>query len=220
MLSNRIFDDLKRDIKYFGMGRTIIRSVYKFIRKFIFFEILYIILNDRDNLKKPKLKVEENLSFKIATKEDLTKLMSKKEYDINEEKIELHNKGAICLLICSDGEVAGYTHADVSGKPALKPYLKLEIPDNMLYNFAGLTAPKYRGRGHHGIRHYELMQLPQCLNKKYMMGYVEFHNFAALRGDKKSGYKKIGFITIIGIGNKKFKRLSKSLKKYNIRFCN
>lgn len=208
---------LKKDIDRFGLFWAVLGFIYRLVKRTLFLEILYIILNDRDKLTKPKSKVQERLSFKIATKEDLLNLKDKKEYQVDDDKIELHDSGVMCLLNYSDNEVAGYTHADLSGRPTLKPYLKLDIPDTMIYNFAGLTVPKFRGRNHHAMRHYELMQLPQCMDKRYMMGYVDFSNLAALRGDKKSGYSKIGHIAVFGIRGSKCIRLSKGLRSYNIR---
>ncbi len=213
----RYYHIFRKDVKRFGLQTAILGSLYNLTKRIGILEILYIIMNDRRNIRKPKLKFNEKMLFKIATRQDLLTLKDQGEYQIDEEKLDLFDRGELCLLNYSNDEVAGYTHAHVSGRPILKPHLELEIPDNMIYNFAGFTLPKFRGRNHHGMRHYELMQLPQCLNKRYMIGYVEFDNFAALRGDRKSGYAKIGYILVLGIARWKFIYLSKDLRKHEIR---
>jgi hypothetical protein len=207
---------LKEDISRYGFRSAFLGISYRIIRKFIAFEVWSVLLNDRDNIKRPVQNEDETLDFKIASEQDLKWLLDNKKDIVDKHLLDNYNRGDICLLNYSGGTFAGYTHATVNGHAVLDNFIELALPDDMIYNYAGLTIPEFRGRKHHSIRHFELMNTDPCKDKKSILAYVNFDNFAAIRGGLKGGRYLIGYIVSYGLRKKKHVKLTKGIKRYGI----
>ena len=65
-----------------------------------------------------------------------------------------------------------------------------------LYNYKGYTAPAYRGDGYNALRHLHLLRLLKSEGVTRLFGFVDHLNTKSLHGVKKSGYVKVGELTI------------------------
>lgn len=208
---------LRASIRAIGFRRTCLFIFDIIVNKIIFFDIFHVIILDRENIKRPTSVNDKPITFQFATLEDLLKFKSHPEFDIDETKLSHFREGDVCLLNYVKEELAGYTWGHLHGRPLLLPGLRLQIPNDYIYNFSALTLSKFKGQRHQGMRHYELLNQKKWNNKKGLLGYVKYTNSSSQRGQKKSGYKYIGSMWLIGSKKNFIVLLSKNLKAFGVR---
>jgi hypothetical protein len=201
----------------FGAAKTFKHVMYRLVNRLFYFDCLNIIVLNRENLKPLDAANMDRLSTKIATLEDLRQMQKQGCWDTNQKKIGLFNQGDTCLLSYVDNKLAGYTWAHTNGCPELVPGLKLSVPDEYVYNFAGFTLPDYRGCGLQSFRHHELLNHPQWKDKKGLLGFVIHTNYSSRRGQEKSGYEQLGNIWLIGAKSNFYALIDKNLQSMGIR---
>ena len=201
----------------FGAAKTLRHAAFRFINRYLYFDCLHIIVLDRDNLRSLDPAKTHRLSSKIATLEDLKEMEEHGCWHIHQKKFELFNQGDSCLLSYVDNKLAGYTWAHTLGCPELVPGLRLSVPYEYLYNFAGFTHPDYRGYGLQSFRHHELLNHHQWKDKKGLLGFVIHTNYGSKRGQEKSGYKRIGNIYVIGSKAHFCAFINRNLRKMGIK---
>lgn len=205
------------EISRYGFIRTFMSHAIWFINKFCCFKCLNIIVLDQTNLKDPDPERKNIFSTQFATLDNLRQLYKEQKWDITATKIQNFCNGDFCLLSYVDGVLAGYSWAHTAGQPELVPGLTIRIPEHYVYNYAGFTSLDYRGYGLQGYRHYELLNKNICRDKQGLLGYVDSSNLGSQKGQKKSGYKKIGAIWLIGSDTHFLAFFSKNLKKVGIK---
>ena len=201
----------------FGAAKTLKHAIYRLINRIFYFDCLHIIVLDRDNLKSLDPAKTPRLSTRIATLEDLKEMEKQGCWHIHQRKIEFFNQGDTCLLSYVDNELAGYTWAHTNGCPELVPGLRLSVPHEFLYNFAGFTHPDYRGYGLQSYRHHELLNHHRWRGRKGLLGFVIHTNYSSKRGQDKSGYKRKGNIWLIGSKSHFCALIGKNLRSMGIK---
>jgi len=204
----------------FGEAKTLQHAVFRLINRFFYFDCLHIIVLNRENLKSLDSTNAHRLSTRIATLEDLKEMEKQGCWHIHQRKIEFFNQGDTCLLSYVDNKLAGYTWAHTNGCPELVPGLRLSVPYEYLYNFAGFTHPDYRGYGLQSYRHHELLNHHRWRDRKGLLGFVIHTNYSSKRGQDKSGYKKIGNIWLIGSKSHFCALIGKNLRSMGIKRIN
>lgn len=182
----------------FGAAKTLRHAAFQCINRYFYFDCLHIITLERDNLKPLDPDNTHRLSTKIATLEDLEEMERQGCWHIHQKKYEHFNQGDTCLLSYLDNELAGYTWAHTNGCPELLPGLRLRVPHEYLYNFAGFTHPNYRGYSLQAFRHHALLNHHRWRDRKGLLGFVVHTNYSSKRGQDKSGYHIKGSIWLIG----------------------
>jgi GNAT superfamily N-acetyltransferase len=204
----------------FGTGRTLRHVAFRLINKFFYFDCLHIIVLDRDNLRSLDPDETHRLSAKIATLHDLKEMGEQGYWHIHQKKIEFFYQGDSCLLSYVDNELAGYTWAHTNGCPELVPGLRLSVPHEYLYNFAGFTHPNYRGYGLQAFRHHALLNYHRWKDRKGLLGFVVHTNYSSKRGQDKSGYQIKGNIWLIGSKSYFHAFIGKNLRTMGIKRIN
>ena len=204
----------------FGEAKTLKHLIYRVINRFCYFNCLHIIVLSRENLKPLDPMNAHRFSTTIATLEDLKEMEKQGCWHIHQRKIEYFNQGDTCLLSYVDNKLAGYTWAHTNGCPELVPGLRLSVPHEYLYNFAGFTHPDYRGYGLQSFRHHELLNHPRWKDRKGLLGFVVHTNYSSRRGQEKSGYKRIGNIYVIGSKSHFYALIGKNLRSMGIKRIN
>lgn len=182
----------------FGEAKTLKHVVYRLINRFCYFDCLHIIVLNRENLKPLDPTNAHRFSTRIATLQDLREMNKQGCWHIHRKKLEFFNQGDTCLLSYVDDQLAGYTWAHTNGCPELVPGLRLRVPREYLYNYAGFTHPDYRGYSLQSFRHHELLNHHLWRDRKGLLGFVIHTNYSSKRGQEKSGYKRKGNIWLIG----------------------
>lgn len=214
--------NLKTEASRVGYPRAIKRSLYYPLNKYVCLRRLEVIYLTRDFLVPLEASRYVNITSRLATEADLTRMVAEGTWDLNDDLIEGFRQGDSCLLSFvrdkAGGEkLAGYTWVHSAGRPLIVKGLRLSIPSDYIYNFAGYTAPAFRGFGLQPYRHHELLNRPEWRDRKGMIGYVECMNWSSQKGQAKSGYQRLGSLTMIGTNEKFSVSLSPELKKLGIR---
>ncbi len=133
-------------------------------------------------------------TFRFATLEDLERLKQKPESHIYERDIASFRNGCRCLLQIHGEALVGYTW--ISSAPLIEIMwgFHFNMPDDMVYNYNGYTAPEYRGTAYQGLRHLKVLEHTRAEGKRRLLGYVDHMNYKSLHGVRKSGYQRIGVV--------------------------
>jgi len=185
------------------------------INLLVYYARLDIIVLDRSNLRPPPQKSTDNISARIASRDDLIQMQDDGGWDITEAKWQNFSIGDSCLLSYMGGDLAGYTWVHTEGHPELVPGLVINVPAYYLYNYAGFTHPDFRGRGLQGYRHHSVME--QWPTAQTLLGFVDSLNFSSKRGQGKSGYRTIGSIWLLGSRKRSLAYFSRSLRELGIK---
>lgn len=216
-----IFKRLKDQVKQYGLSSSLVFVFDSIINRFVPFTILYVVLLERNRVKKPPTAGETKFTCRLTTIDSFKNMLG----NLDPQLVEKHaldsyvqdaQEGDLLLLNYAGDELAGFTCAHLGGTPYLLPDLRLRVPDSVVYNFSAFTFPKFRGKHLQGLRHYELLHQKPCRGKAGLIGYVHYNNFESLRGVVKSGYRILGKIWVIGRGEHKKIRLSKSVRRFGI----
>jgi len=200
----------------YGLGAALSVSAHRLVNTVMFFDRLDVILLERSRLAPLDEKQKGKFSSRLALRADLERLQAIEGWGINQEKMQQFDQGAQCILSYVDGELAGYTWADPVGRPELIPGLRIRVPREYLYNYAGFTDPRFRGSGLQAYRHHSVLGNEAWLDRRGLLGYRRFTNFATLKGQNKSGYHKIGSILLWGSKQRFHAHFSRSLRALGI----
>lgn len=212
-----VIDTFKTDYIQVGHKKAISNLGYKAANKFISVRRFEIVVLKREDLVPIDKEKYHNVFSRLATERDLDQMEVEGKWQISPELRDSFRNGDRCLLSFIANEMAGYTWIHTAGHPQLIPGLRISIPENFGYNYAGFTLPKFRGHGLQPYRHHEILNYPDWRDKKGMFGYVELTNWSSKKGQSKSGYKKLGDMTLIGSGSSLQVIISSKLKKLGIK---
>jgi hypothetical protein len=207
---------LQADIARVGYARAIERSLYDTANRFVCLRRLDVIRLSRDELE-PLPPTQANIVSRIATETDLLAMQAAGIWNIGDDNLAGFRAGDRCLLSYVDNKLAGYTWIHTRSRPLLIPRLRLRIPDDYLYNFAGFTAPAFRGFGLQGHRHHAILERDEWRDRKGLLGYVQCVNWSSRRGQSKSGYRPLGSIVLVGTHDHFAVLLSSELEALGIR---
>jgi hypothetical protein len=201
----------------FGWSAALQAHVFRMINKVMLFECLHIILLKHENVRPLKPNPGVTLTSRLATPEDLEALRADDVWEIDDNKMRYFRSGDSCLLSYADGKLAGYTWAHSGGTPELLSGLTIRVPQEFVYNYAGLTLPEFRGLGLQPYRHHILLNHEKWKGCKGLLGYVRHTNWSSRAGQHKSGYRTIGSIWTIGTASSFFTIFSKELRSLGVR---
>jgi hypothetical protein len=217
IISRQFLDNVKDEAARVGYGRALERSLYNTANKVVCLRRLDVIHLTRDHLVPLDPAKHALTSSRLATERDLLEMRAEGKWDIGDELLDGFRAGDSCLLSTVGGKLAGYTWIHTAGRPLLIPGLRLSIPDDYAYNFAGFTLPEFRGYGLQPYRHHEILDRPEWRDRKGMIGYVQCINWSSRRGQSKSGYQPLGSISLVGTLSRFTVLLSSELKRLGIR---
>ncbi|MBS1122716.1 MAG: acyl-CoA N-acyltransferase [Deltaproteobacteria bacterium] len=217
IVSRQFLDEIKLEASRVGYGRAIERALYNTANKFVCLRRLEIILLTRDQLAPLEAAKHAMLTSRLATEHELRAMRAERRWEISDELIEGFRAGDSCLLSFVGGKRAGYTWIHTAGRPRLCPGLRISVPQDYAYNFAGFTLPEFRGYGLQPYRHHEILSRPEWRDRKGMLGYVQCVNWSSRRGQAKSGYQPAGSISLVGTLDRFTAVLSSEVKQLGIR---
>jgi hypothetical protein len=217
IVSRGFIQNVKDEASRVGYGRALERSLYNAANKFVSLRRLEIIHLTRDHLAPLEPIKHAITTSRLATEDDLLEMKAQGKWNIDNELLAGFRAGDSCLLSSVGGKLAGYTWVHTGGRPRLIPGLRISIPADYAYNFAGFTLPEFRGYGLQPYRHHELLSRPEWRDRKGMIGYVQCINWSSRRGQTKSGYRPLGTLSLVGTLSRFTVVLSSELKKFGIR---
>lgn len=200
----------------FGLAKAIVYIIDLVANRFFFFDCWSVIVLPRDEAAFPEGIDGAPLSSRFATRDDLIHLQQQGKWKIDTEKINLFNQGDRCLLSCVNNEIGGYTWAHLDGRPEVKPGLRLNIPAQYVYNYAGYTSPHFRGMKLQPYRHYMLLHQDELKSTAGLLGYVKYLNWSSKRGQQKSGYRSVGLMWLIKFRDDYHIYCSKKVRQFGI----
>ena len=207
---------IKAEASRVGLPRAVERSVYLGVNRYVTARRLDVIHLTREHLA-PSEPAATKIKSRLATEDDLQRMRSEGRWDVGEELLAAHRAGDRCLLSYIDGKLAGYTWVHAAGTPHLFEGLRLRIPDEYLYNYAGFTHPEFRGHGLQAYRHHEILRRPEWRDRKGLLGYVQCVNWSSRRGQTKSGYRPLGWLGLVGTRSRFAVFVSRELEQLGIR---
>jgi hypothetical protein len=212
----RLFHEYQRIRQRFGLGKSIVYLADRIINRFMYIDFWNIIILPREEVALPPGLAADVLSSRFATHADLVNLKAQGAWNVDEEKLMLFDQGDRCLLSCVNDEIGGYTWAHTDGRPEVKPGLRLKIPHQYVYNYAGFTSPKFRGMKLQPYRHFMLLNQEQWKEKAGLLGYVKYINWSSRRGQQKSGYRSVGLLILFRFRKAYHVFFSKKLRRLGI----
>jgi hypothetical protein len=217
MIGRRLLEDFKAEASRVGYGRALERSIYKTANRFVCLRRLEIIHLTRDRLAPLDRARYASTTSRFATEPELLEMRAEGKWDLGDELLAGFRAGDRCLLSFVGGERAGYTWVHTDGRPLLAPGLRISIPEDYVYNFAGFTLPEFRGCGLQPYRHHEILNRPEWRDRKGMIGFVHCVNWSSRRGQSKSGYQPLGTLSVIGTHGHAIALFSSQLEELGIR---
>lgn len=181
-----------------GLGAMLLTLLHTTLNRLCYYEWLELIVLERAALKPLPADRTRGFEARVATREELVAMARDPQWDIGADKLGYFDAGDLCVLSLLDGQLAGYTWVHAQGLPDLLPGLRLRLPGHVLYNYAGLTAPAFRGAGLQSLRHHSVLAQPCWRDRDALVGYVRRSNHASRNGQRKSGYRRIGALLLIG----------------------
>jgi hypothetical protein len=211
-----ILKNLRVETDEIGYRLALQYLIYYFFNKFITARHLDVVCLTQEKLVPLDSNKYAQYSSRLANESDLLKMHNEPQWDLSADLLTAFNHGDRCLLSFKDNQLAGYAWVHLEGQPELLPGLHLSLPDNYLYNYATFTLPEFRGAGLQTYRHHELLNRPEWKNKSGMIGYVDYANWRSKKGQAKSGYQRLGSLTMLGIKKYFICLASSELKKLGI----
>ena len=212
-----IIRNFKSEASRVGYGKAAWQFLYEIVNRLLHIRRFDVIFLTREHLLPLDPAKYARHGSRLATEADLQRMRHEGGWHIGDELIDGFRNGDACLLSTVDGKIAGYTWVHTLGRPLLIPGLRISIPGNYAYNFAGFTPPEYRGYGLQPFRHHEVLNRPEWRDKVGMIGYVDATNFSSKKGQSKSGYQRLGRLTLIGSKKHFIVLVSQELKQLGIR---
>jgi len=209
----RAFEQLR---SRFGAARAVKHAMFRAVNRVLYLDCLHIIALDREDLRPLDTGKAQGLRVRIATLDDLKDMQRQGCWEINPTKIGYFHQGDVCLLSYIGQRLAGYTWAHANGCPELVPGLRLRVPNEYLYNYAGFTLPEFRGYGLQPFRHHALLNDPRWRDKRGLMGFVIHTNYSSRKGQGKSGYRRIGDIWLLGTKSNFYAHIGPPLRSVGI----
>lgn len=142
------------------------------------------------------LEASEDHTFRFADREDLIEIGREHEDQYLPVDLEYLERGDRCLLQLDGDTLAGFAWIAGSQLVHIADGFHLNLPDHVIYNYHAFTAPEYRGNAFQALRHCKLLELLEPEGKTALFGFVDRLNFASQKGVVKSGYRKVGRVTL------------------------
>jgi hypothetical protein len=139
-------------------------------------------------------------TFRFASLDDLQRLLKDNSSKIVERDIVSFESGNRCLLQLDGDNLVGYTWISNSQLIDVGWGFHANLPDDMVYNYNGYTAPAYRGTAYQALRHLKILEHVRAAGKRRLLGFVDHLNYKSLQGVAKSGYQRVGVLR--GISSK------------------
>lgn len=215
MTAPRLLGGLQAEAARVGYARAIERSLYKTANQLFCMRRLEVIHLTRDRVA-PLTRPEAAITSRLATEHDLLEMRADGRWNLDDDLLDGFHAGDHCLLSFVDGERAGYTWVHTGGRPLLMPGLRIRVPTDYVYNFAGFTLPEFRGHGLQPFRHHALLDRPEWRGCRGLLGYVHCTNWSSRRGQTKSGYQPLGTISLLGTHRRFVVRMSRELARLGI----
>jgi hypothetical protein len=133
--------------------------------------------------------------FRFATREELTEYVRLPEAKMYDRDLASFDAGNRCLLQLDGDKLVGYTWVGTSRLIELMWGMHFNMPDDVVYNYNGLTVPSYRGTSFQALRHLKILELCRAEGTRRLFGFVDHLNYASLRGVEKSGYVRVGTLS-------------------------
>lgn len=175
--------------------------VFRYIKNNIF-SISKVIIFELDLEKKyPKVTIEQELSFRLASEKDINSL-DKKHYGYDKKSKEYAKdrlaKGDRCILALHNGKIVGYLWV-MRDHMELATNKLLSLPKNKAYTYKGFVINDYRGKRIHAAMYARIVNMLKKEGKRFVLSAVDSKNKSALKTKLKNraDYEKIGTLVHI-----------------------
>jgi GNAT superfamily N-acetyltransferase len=154
---------------------------------------------------------------RLATVDEVKALLHDPEFGfgrMSESKAErLYAAGHRCAFNVSAGSVVGYAWLGFDDIEIPQLGLTLERLDHEGYIYKGFTHPSFRGQGAADDRYLFWMQYLLEHGKRSAVAYFSFDNLATLTRVRKLSLRRLGTLTLLGIGRYRRVVVSDGLRK-------
>jgi RimJ/RimL family protein N-acetyltransferase len=143
----------------------------------------------------PKITTELELSFRMASKEDIN-LMDEEHYDYDLKGKHYSKdrlaKGDRCILSLDNNRIIGYTWI-------MKDYMELSqfnhilLSKNRIYVYKAFILKEYRGKRIQMLVHKYLANMLRKEGKRFVVLFINIKNKSSIKCVKRVGFKRIGF---------------------------
>jgi len=143
----------------------------------------------------PKITTELELSFRMASKEDID-FMDEEHYDYDLKGKQYSKdrllKGDRCILTVYNGKIIGYTWV-------MKDYMELSqfnhilLSKNRIYVYKGFILKEYRGKRIQMFVHKYLANMLRKEGKRFVVLFIDIKNKSSIKCVERVGFKRIGF---------------------------
>lgn len=188
--------EVRKKLGYFGIGGAITllgrKTMILAQRGECFREFLIVLSEPRPSPK--AMAAAKDHTFRMASLSDLEALSKDPASNILDRDLESFKDGCHCLLQMDGEKLVGYTWIVDSRLIDVGWGFHLSLPDDVIYNYNGYTAPEYRGTAYQPLRHLKVLEHVRAWGKYRLLGYVDHLNLKSLHGTAKSGYRRIGVL--------------------------
>ncbi|MGY0196751.1 hypothetical protein ACWA7J_16915 [Leptothrix sp. BB-4] len=185
--------------RHHGRRAALRHLAHHLINRVVRVERLHLKWLPRERLKPQDTDAARRGAARLADADDLARMQADPAWDLSPEQMALAARGDRCMLSLLDGQPMGYLWVHEHGEVELLPGLVLRVPDHLLYVYAGLTLPEGRGHGLQSLRHAAVLAQPEWADRTGLLSYVRSINFSSRRGQRRSGFRRIGSIWVFGL---------------------
>ena len=183
-----------------GFYKFIVKT-YRYINKNVCGKFSSIIFELDTEKKYPKVDTGLNISFRLATEEDLAS-MNNELYDYNSIGMKYARNrlkaGDRCILTIHNNKIVAYIWV-MRGFIELKQDKLLKLPDNKAYTYKGYVLNEYRGKRIHSVMYGYLVNMLKKEGVRYVFSAVDKDNKSALQTKLKNraDYDLVGTLSHI-----------------------
>ena len=190
------FFDVVKDMRSFGargLLTHLVRRALTIAPGGVAFRMILVVLSEPRPSPEAAAAATHHI-FRFAVLDDLVRLAEARNANIFERDVASLQNGNRCLLQLDGDQLVGYTWISSSALIDLNWGFHVNLPDDMIYNYNGYTAPEYRGTAYQSLRHLKVLEHIRAEGKVRLLGYVDHLNYKSLRGVAKSGYERVGVL--------------------------
>jgi hypothetical protein len=218
MKLTKIRDFLRRDVKHFGVGKTIYDLSFRTINRCVYFKVLRAM--KIESVHADYLDSDSQFRWQFFDEKQLCEFSETPEYYITEDNLRaFREKGDQCYGAMDGDRLTCYGW--YSNKPTeAVDGLTLHFNSDYVYMYRGYTHPDYRGKRLHAIGMNRALREFLGRGSKGLVSYVESNNFGSLQSVYRMGYQDFGSVVVLKIRNHPFIHASRGCRQQGFLLSN
>jgi hypothetical protein len=204
---------IRNDIQHFGVAKAAYAVGIKGINMLVDFRILNALKIEEVN--PDLLESGGPYQWQFLAEDHLRELAKNPENKLSQSLVETAlGKGDECYGALDGDELACYGW--YSNSPTFDNGLTVHFSPEYIYMYAGATQPKYRGQRLHAIGMNRALREYLARGFKGLVSYVDSHNFSSLKSVYRMGYRDIGRVVALKLGNRVLMHTSRGCREHGV----